>query len=1049
MAFTIVVSDYSLGLAWLCFKYGLAGSILASLIHLGLMAVVYKFGRRVIRFIGFVLTACFRWWCFHYQIGVKELAVCQTGFVTYGDRTFYRDPSDLALYAIKPATAKFEGGQFVVGEYALVPEEAGAVAESALYGSDPISPRTVMPNDYVSIYIEHDDGYHYLGGGFREANFLITAGHAVSDSRDHKIALSRDGKKFYHPGKVERHLVNEDYARCTGDDVGAFELSPADWAVLGTRSVKPSVYSASGMSRIEVFGRDVAGILKAGVGSLLPPSQKQRRLGVVPHSASTMKGFSGSPVYTIGETGRKIVGLHIAGGTGTENYMASVHEIHHLRKKLGLIPDVPMVAEVSPDTKHRQYDRHEHQDEEDELDDANKFGGVFGMYDDLAGEECGDTPTPGAGRPTAECGDIPALPEFGTEVLPPIPELVPSPSFDLGPRADKAAPEVAFVPPLSSDGEGDDVPDELDFAKLSEEEPAPPIGLRRVRAKKVAGIGAFLGTTAFAGAVLGRGVGISFNPKWMDCSAESLGEASNSCYHDMLASANFDRYREYMSAAGVAAAEQETTMKGVDGTDLARLFGTGVSNRSRKKALKRLPSRFLEAVEKLGLSVKKFAEWVLPPAGSDAMEHSLSTQLGRTCSSCWPESTRQQFVVKAGPLYDVFLEEVAKYPASRGDAFSDVHGKLTRFVLGLDGDKSAGWSQYFRPGTKRAWQDTEGLSLASYLTRCRLLLRSAVGPRVMAQMTPSQLVEAGLSDPRTLFIKNEPHGEGKVAEGRWRLIWGASLVDVCVASVTCRRQDKLDIEQYQGGPVEGGHQQAAGLGHHDAGISRLCAEFQRLVDTGLEVFDADASGWDMSVNRDSLYADTLRRVLLYEGRGKAVFEHMAMCEAAANSAHVVLIGGNLWEVLKPGITASGILSTTAQNSFIRALLYAFVGVRHSIVAGDDGAGARAPGVDHVSALAAYGPVEKQVNVYDPAAGIEFTSHCMMRETDGSWSARFLNLGKACSRLAFADVVTADQLAGLLFCVRHSPEDTKVLRDVSEEMGWPIAGVKPAFLPIMD
>jgi hypothetical protein len=275
------------------------------------------------------------------------------------------------LYSEKPARARFEGGEFVLSDYVLVPEETGAIAESALYGSEPIATRTVVPNDYVSIYVVHDDGYHYLGGGYREACFLITAGHAITDSWDHKLALSRDGKKFYHPGKVERHLVKEDFVRCTGDDVGAFELSPADWAVLGTRSVKSSVYSATGMSRIEVFGRDPTGVLKAGVGNLLPPSQKQRFMGVVPHSASTMKGFSGSPVYTIGEAGRKIVGLHIAGGSGTENYMASVHEIHQLRRKLGLIPDVPMVAEVSPPTKHHQFDRHEFREEEEELGRAS------------------------------------------------------------------------------------------------------------------------------------------------------------------------------------------------------------------------------------------------------------------------------------------------------------------------------------------------------------------------------------------------------------------------------------------------------------------------------------------------------------------------------------------------------------------------------------------------------------------------------------------------------------------------------------------------------
>jgi hypothetical protein len=576
----------------------------------------------------------------------------------------------------------------------------------------------------------------------------------------------------------------------------------------------------------------------------------------------------------------------------------------------------------------------------------------------------------------------------------------------------------------------------------------PPAGDEFVRRRKVGCIGRFFGMTAFAGASVAAGAK-GFDPAWMVCDGLSLRAAACGDYTDMLNSSNFERFREYTRAANADAVQESRVLKGVDGNDVARLFAEGVSNRSRKKALKRLPQAFLDAVAKLGLDLKKFTGWANPPAGVEAMEQSLHHQLKGNSAPCWPQEVRDQFMKKEGPQYQAFLDEVAKYPANRIRAFDDVHGRLARFVLGLDGEKSAGWSQYFRPGTKRSWQDLEGLELASYLTRCRLLLRAAVGPDLMAQMTPSQLVEAGLSDPRTMFIKAEPHGEAKVCEGRWRLIWGASLVDVCTASITCRKQDKLDIEQFQGGPLPGGHQQAAGLGHHDLGIERLSREFDRLLATGLEVFDADAKNWDMTVNRDSIYADAWRRVILYDGSYKDVFEMMALCEAAANSAHVVLVGGSLWEVLKPGLTASGILSTTAQNSFIRALLYSLVGIKHCIVAGDDAAGARTPGFDHVAALAAYGPVEKAVNLYTPEKGLEFTSHQFVKTAHG-WTATFLNLGKACARLALGEKeVCMDQLAGLLFCVRNDEGLTRDLGRLSEEMDWPIAGAVPTFLPFLD
>jgi hypothetical protein len=1026
----------------------------------GIFPTILSWARRAV--VGFCLgvQVSVRWVLYQLQIGALPVAVCQTGFVNYGEKVYYRDPSDLRMYSVVPDKAKKVDGTFVLEDYRLVPIEAGQLApESALFGSDPISKRTVSPNDFVFIYVVQDGEYHYLGGGYREGLFLITSAHALTDSEGQTLALSRDGEKFFCPQGYKRHFAKEDYVRCTGDDVGAFELSAADWAVLGARSVKSTVYSSVGMTRVEVFGRNRHGELQAGVGALLPPTEQQKRLGIVPHSASTTRGFSGSPVYTIGESGRRIVGLHIAGGSEADNknYMASVHEIHFLRKKLGLVPLPAMRSEVSPPTKMHQFDRHDRDDDDEvrremmeTLDRAGAAaklggGGTFTFYDDLHGKAYGETalnkesapiPLPVVVEETFE--DLPE-PEEASVAAPPVPSPEALPDTRLGASVGQA--------PVCAE---DDCAEEEEYVVLPDGEAyaPPPAGDEFVRRRQVGSIGRFFGMTAFAGATVAAGK-MSFDPSWMTCDGPSLRAACYADYNDMFNSKNFERFREYTRAAHADAAEDVRVMKGVDGSDVARLFADGVSNRSRKKALKRLPQAFLEAVAKLGLDLKKFTGWANPPAGVDAMEQSLQYQLGGKSAPCWPQETRDQFTKKEGPLYQAFLDEVAKYPANRVRAFDNVHGSLTRFVLGLDGDKSAGWSQHFRPGTKRSWQDLEGLELASYLTRCRLLLRAAVGPDTMAQMTPSQLVEAGLSDPRTLFIKAEPHGEAKVSENRWRLIWGASLVDVCTASITCRKQDKLDIEQYQGGPFPGGHQQAAGLGHHDLGIERLSREFDRLLATGLEVFDADAKNWDMTVNRDSIYADAWRRVILYDGSFKDVFEMLALCEAAANSAHVVLVGGNLWEILKPGLTASGILSTTAQNSFIRALLYSFVGIKACVVAGDDAAGARVAGSDHRAALAAYGPIEKAVNIYSTEKGLEFTSHQFVKTAQG-WQATFLNLGKACARLALGEKeVRQDQLAGLLFCVRHDEGLIRDLGCLSEEMGWPIAGAVPTFLPFLD
>lgn len=1043
---------------------------------------------------------------YHSQYGRLPVTRLRTGFVDYGGRTFYRCPNDLETYRLVPRTARLVDGTFQVGDYAMVPLSPGNLTpESALFGSEPLATKSVAPNEWVSVYIVREGGYIYLGAGYREGKFLITAAHVNTDSEGYEIALSRDGVKFFHPTELKKHYLKVDYERATGDDVGGMELSMADWAVLGTRSVKPSVYSTMGSTRIEIYGRDQLGVLKAGVGSLKPPSQAQKKAGLIPHSASTIKGFSGSPAYTLGGTGRKICGLHLAGGDGTVNFMATVHDLHAFRRKVGLAPKPAMVTE-SVDTKNYQYDRYEEDSEEeleeredviaaraaagldayvnenlidwaqrehdDRMEEQERSGtsrysvtDAYGISDGFREGGVGDRALGLLPESTGGEGLVisatPAGPPGKLEPAAPTPKLpAPLPIRALDPVKEEEAPRAEEPgggedQPAPEFPEGEEAYDEYIVGPLDEPEPRPPAGINKVRsrAKTVSSIAKFLGTTAFVGASVGAAVGMAgaqFKPEWLDCSVSSLQAATTCSYEEMFKSKSFDRFREYCSAAKVEAAEEAKVMKGIDGSDLARVFATGVPNRVRKKALKRLPPDYLEVVKRIGLDPDEFTKWVAPPSGVEAMHDSLASQLGRTKGTCWPEAVREQFARMDGPEYGIFLDEVAKYPANPVRAFGDVHTKVVDFVGRLDGEKSAGWSQYFKPGTKSSWQTEQGLTDASYFARCRLLLRACVGPDLMFQMLPSQLVEAGLSDPRTMFIKFEPHDPLKETQGRWRLIWGASLIDVCTASVTCRKQDKLDIEQYQGGPVKGGHQQAAGLGHHDAGIARLGKEFDRLFKTGFSVFDSDATGYDFSVPRDAIVADAYRRVLLYDGPGLMMFERLAYSEAACNSAHVVLVGGDLWEVLKPGITASGILSTTAQNSFIRALTYALVGIRHVVVAGDDAVGAKPRHFDHVAALAQYGIIEKKVNEFDETGCIEVTSHKFVKGEDGVWRATFCNLGKSCARVVFSDKgATPDKMGGIMYCVRDDSKQLGDFKALAKGMGWPIEGVEPVWLTMTE
>lgn len=606
------------------------------------------------------------------------------------------------------------------------------------------------------------------------------------------------------------------------------------------------------------------------------------------------------------------------------------------------------------------------------------------------------------------------------------------------------------------------VQDHTDDAKALHDEVVKPIGIRSVKAAIAAvglGIGAYLGTSETSAAgFLGlaeiptKKECVEFEPAMLNCTAKDLRALQQVNYMDMWKHKAYTRFRQYCAAAGAEAVTVEESLRSKDGIKtLAKKIACNIPYHGKARKQQELPDTYVQSLANIDTGGEDFTRWVAPPNGPAHMKRSLEVQLQKIKGTGWPEETVNQLKAEEGPMFDRFLDEVAKYPKNEFNAFENINLAVARFVDSLDSDKSSGWSSHWIPGPKGQWQTQQGLEDISYLARCRLCLRIAVGPRWMSQMTPAQLVSFGLADPRVLFIKDEPHSPEKAAEGRWRLIWGASLVDVAVASLSCRRQDKLDIAMYQQGPKTYGekdllsHQQGVGCGHHDEGIRRIGQELDRLISTGLEVFDADASGWDMSVRREAIYCDAARRFMLYRGKEPELFKKMCLCEAAANSAHVVAMGHDLWEICVPGITASGILSTSAQNSFMRALTYRFAGVHDVFVAGDDAVGAREAGRDHVQALAAYGPVEKLVNLYDPATGIDFTSHTFRKTAEG-WHARFNNLSKACAKLALAKEVKREQLAGILFAIRNSPTDVELFKQIAVANDWPIHGVQAAYQP---
>jgi len=449
-----------------------------------------------------------------------------------------------------------------------------------------------------------------------------------------------------------------------------------------------------------------------------------------------------------------------------------------------------------------------------------------------------------------------------------------------------------------------------------------------------------------------------------------------------------------------------------------------------KKATKKLTKRFLDACAKHGVPMENF---IAPGGTTTEIMDSLVGQLGSASCNGPLDLDRVELA---------FDRVVSTYTPTERAYFQHFHEGIHKILDSFDGTKSAGWSGMFRPGAKCVWQTPDGKQIASYLARCRTLLRLAWGHETMNHMTPAELVRHGLSDPRVLFIKGEPHGAKKIASKRWRLIWAASLVDSLCTCLTSKLQDKKDIEQYQTSDETGKETMACiGIGHDDDGIQRFGKILQHIGSAGT-IVDEDAQGWDISVSRASLYLDARRRCELYVGPNRETFERMQWCEAVCNTAHVVAFGTSLVQIEKAGITGSGVSTTSAQNSFVRALLAIYAGAQRVAAVGDD----LVADFMTVEASAATGVRSKGVTSAPPEGPVSFTSHEFT--FDGSrWHARFLNLTKMLARLAltFPDPnlpPSYEALAGCLFALRHSDAERTQFNAMCEEMGWSLDGVIP-------
>jgi len=216
------------------------------------------------------------------------------------------------------------------------------------------------------------------------------------------------------------------------------------------------------------------------------------------------------------------------------------------------------------------------------------------------------------------------------------------------------------------------------------------------------------------------------------------------------------------------------------------------------------------------------------------------------------------------------------------------------------------------------------------LTVDRLFALSEMSGGTIVGLTPEELVERSMTDIMRVFIKNEPHSEQKILEGRGRIIMSVSISDQLIDRVLHKYVNKAEIEQYVDLPAQ------CGMGTTKfEQIQHYGALYHTAKAAGCELHSSDVSGWDWSVNFLELLIDMYRRIAL-AGVKNDVYAGCCLNRLFASCSKVFMFSDGTMVAQKflGGVT-SGSYLTGSSNSWVRYLNMLLCGVTIGVTMGDD------------------------------------------------------------------------------------------------------------------
>nr|WNA22035.1 P1-P2 fusion protein [Strawberry polerovirus 1] len=427
-----------------------------------------------------------------------------------------------------------------------------------------------------------------------------------------------------------------------------------------------------------------------------------------------------------------------------------------------------------------------------------------------------------------------------------------------------------------------------------------------------------------------------------------------------------------------------------------------------------------------------------PEAGAKAELKSLALQASR-----WLERAQLAKIPSEAERERVIKRTVCEYRACQTStpqcarqsklSWEGFQNDYKEALSSLELDAGVGLP-YIKHGlpTHRGWVEDPTLApILAQLVFDRLQLLSETE---FADMSPEELVKAGLCDPIRLFVKGEPHKQSKLDEGRYRLIMSVSLVDQLVARVLFQNQNKKEIALWRAVPSKPGFGLSTDEQTKDF-ISCLSKTVSGAIDSSSKldskisedevvqnwpryIVPTDCSGFDWSVSAWMLEDDM-------EVRNRLTRNNTELCRRlrggwlhCISNSVLCLSDGTLFAQTTPGVQKSGSYNTSSSNSRIRVMAAYHAGASWAMAMGDDGLESPDTNLD------VYKNLGFKVEVSDR---LEFCSHIFERPD----LAIPVNVNKMLYRLIYGynvgcgneEVVCnyARALYSVLNELRHNPE----------------------------